>query len=181
MNAEQRRKEIVGIMMLEHKPVSGGHLSEILGVSRQIIVQDISALKAAGYEILSTHSGYVLHTKTLNSKVFKVIHSDEDVQKELNLIVDLGGIVDDVFVYHKVYNKVTAPMGIKSRHDVEVFVNSIASGKSSLLKNVTSGYHYHTVLAENAQTLDLIEKKLKECGFLAKLQEYEPEEIISHM
>ena len=177
MKAEQRRKEIVNIMMSEQKAISGGQLSEKLGVSRQIIVQDISALKAAGYEILSTHSGYIMQTKPFNSRVFKVIHSDEDVAKELNLIVDLGGTIEDVFIYHKVYNKVSAPMGIKSRRDVEVFLDGIASGKSSLLKNVTSGYHYHTVLAENTDTLDLIEENLKNYGFLAQLQEYEPAEI----
>ena len=178
MTTEQRRKEIINIMMSEQKVISGSKLSEKLGVSRQIIVKDISAIKALGYEIISTHNGYVMQSKPMNSRVFKVIHSDEDVAKELNLIVDLGGIIDNVFIYHKVYNKVTAAMGIKSRHDVEVFLESIASGKSSLLKNVTSGFHYHTILAENKETLDMIEHKLKECGFLAPLQEYEPDEII---
>lgn len=177
MKAEQRRKEIIKIMMTEQKPISGNQLSEKLGVSRQIIVKDISAIKTSGYEIISTHNGYVMQTKPFNSRVFKVIHSDEDVAKELNLIVDLGGIVEDVFIYHKVYNKVVAPMGIKTRHDVEVFLDGIASGKSSLLKNVTSGFHYHTILAESTHTLDLIEYKLKEYGFLAQLQEYEPDEI----
>lgn len=178
MKADERRKEIVKYMASEQKAISGGQLSERLGVSRQIIVQDISALKAAGYDIISTHNGYIMQTKPLNSKVFKVIHSDEDVEKELNLIVDLGGIIQDVFIYHKVYNKVAAPMDIKSRRDVEMFMNNIATGKSSLLKNVTSGYHYHTVLSENKETLELIEEKLKEHGFLAQLQEYEPDEIV---
>lgn len=177
MKADQRRKEIASYMMSAQNAVPGGKLSEKFGVSRQIIVQDISALKEAGYEILSTHSGYVMQTKPFNTRVFKVIHSDEDVATELNLIVDLGGTIEDVFIYHKVYNKVAAPMGIKSRRDVEVFLEGIASGKSSLLKNVTSGYHYHTVMAENKDTLDLIEEKLKENGFLAQLQEYEPDEI----
>ncbi len=178
MRADERRKEIVSFMMQSQKAISGGQLSERLGVSRQIIVQDISVLKAAGYDIISTHSGYIMHKKPLNSRVFKVIHSDEDVKKELNLIVDLGGTVEDVFIYHKVYDKVVAPMGIKSRRDVEVFLEGIASGKSSLLKNVTSGYHYHTVMTEKKETLDLIEEKLKEYGFLAQLQEYEPDEIM---
>ena len=34
----------------------------------------------------------------------------KDTEKELNCIVDLGGTVEDVFIYHKVYNKVSAPM-----------------------------------------------------------------------
>ncbi len=178
MKADERRRGIVSFMLQSEKAISGGQLSEQFGVSRQIIVQDISALKASGYDIISTHSGYIMQTKPLNSRVFKMIHSDEDVEKELNLIVDNGGTIEDVFIYHKVYNKVVAPMGIKSRRDVEVFLRNIASGKSSLLKNVTSGYHYHTILAENEETLNHIEEKLKEFGFLAELQEYEPDEIM---
>lgn len=177
MRAEERRKEIVSLMMQSKKAISGGQLSKQLGVSRQIIVQDISALKAMGYDIIATHNGYIMQTKPLYTRVFKVMHLDEDVEKELNLIVDLGGTIEDVFIYHKVYNKVSAPMGIKSRRDVEIFLERIASGKSSLLKNVTAGYHYHTILAENEETLALIEEKLKEYGFLAQLQEFEPDEI----
>ena len=60
MKAAQRRKEIINIIMSEKRAVSGGTLSEMLGVSRQIIVGDISALKADGYDILSTHSGYIV-------------------------------------------------------------------------------------------------------------------------
>jgi hypothetical protein len=58
--------------------------------------------------------------------------------------------------------------------DALPYLDNIATGKSSLLKNVTSGYHYHTVTADSEETLDLIEKSLQENGFLAPLQEYEP-------
>ena len=60
MKAAERRKEIANYLMAEGKAISGGALSDKFGVSRQIIVQDISVLKAAGYDILSTHSGYVI-------------------------------------------------------------------------------------------------------------------------
>ena len=40
--------------------------------------------------------------------------------------------------------------------------------------NLTSGFHYHTVLAENELILDAIQNKLSEYGFLAQLQDYEP-------
>lgn len=177
MNADERRKEILSFIKQSDKAISGNELSKKLGVSRQIIVQDISNLKLSGYDIISTHNGYIMNTKPMNSRVFKIIHSDDDVEKELNLIIDLGGIVEDVFVYHKFYNKVAAPMKIKSRLDIEKFLENIATGKSSLLKNITSGYHYHTVLAETSETLDLIEKRLNDLGFLAPLQAYEPDEI----
>ena len=53
-------------------------------------------------------------------------------------------------------------------------MSEIAGGKSCLLKNVTSGYHYHTIVADDEQTLDLIQAELGRLGFLAKLKEYEP-------
>ena len=46
------------------------------------------------------------------------------------------------------------------------FLEDIRRGKSSPLKNITSGYHYHEVTADNEETLDMIEHALKEKGFL---------------
>ena len=111
------------------------------------------------------------------SRVFKVRHNEEQVEEELNLFVDFGGIVKDVFVYHKVYNVLKADMNLKSRADVKKYLVELASGKSTLLMNVTSGYHYHTILADDEETLDLIQEELWTKGFLAKLQEYEPVEF----
>ena len=56
-------------------------------------------------------------------------------------------------------------------------MDDITSGKSSLLKNVTSGYHYHTVCAESNEILDAVQQSLKERGFLAPFKEYEPIEV----
>jgi len=176
MKGEVRRKKISERLSLAEKPVSASVLADEFGVSRQIIVKDIATLRAEGVPVVSHSRGYTLENNK-PTKVMKVIHSDEDVEKELKLIVDLGGRVLDVFVYHKFYNKVRAKMDIKTRLDVDNFLKDIRSGKSSLLKNVTSGYHYHTIEAESVQTLKLIEDKLWEAGFLARLQEFEPEEI----
>ena len=82
--------------------------------------------------------------------------------------------VKDVFVYHKVYGVIRANMDIKSRRDVRNYLEEIRTGKSSLLKNVTGGYHYHTIEAESEEILDDIQNELAEKGFLAKLQDYEP-------
>lgn len=174
MNGEERRKQILQILKNSKEPVSGSTLAKLLQVSRQVIVQDIALLRANNTSIFSGNRGYILQTTRNTSRVFKVIHSDEDAETELNLIVDLGGWVKDVFVYHKVYGIVQADINIHSRRDIKNFIADITSGKSSLLKNVTSGYHYHTVLAEDEQTLDLIQNALLEKGFLAKLQDYEP-------
>ena len=159
--------------------VAGVTLARELAVSRQVIVQDIALLRANGTDILSTNRGYLLREEQAPTRVYKVLHSDdeveeEEVEEELNCIVDLGGTVVDVFVYHKVYGVVRADMNIRSRMEVRRYLKTLEGGKSSLLKNVTSGYHYHTVRAESAEALDLIQEELQKRGFLAKLQDYEP-------
>ena len=65
-------------------------------------------------------------------------------------------------------------MNIRSRRDVRKYMEGITSGKSTNLMNLTSNYHYHTIVAEDEQTLDLIQEELTRKGFLAKLQDYEP-------
>lgn len=177
MNGNERRTEILKLLTESQGPVSGVSLARQLSVSRQIIVQDIALLRAAGNDILSMNQGYMIQSKPKLSRVFKVIHKEQDVEEELNTVVDFGGIVKDVFVYHKAYGVLRAEMNIRSRLDIENFVEKIKSGKSNLLMNVTSGYHYHTVMADSVQLLDIIQDKLREKGFLARLQDYEPVEF----
>jgi len=167
MKADDRRKEIVNFLMSQQKAVSGGELSERFGVSRQIIVQDISILKASGFEILSTHNGYVIHASPLVQRVFKLYHTTNETEDELNLIVDLGGTVVDVFVWHKVYGKLEAKLNIFSRLHVKQFIEGVRTGKSTELMNITGGYHYHTVRAESEEILDRIATALTERGYIA--------------
>jgi transcriptional regulator of NAD metabolism len=177
MNGECRRKCVLEYLKKAKDPVSASALAEMFSVSRQVIVQDIALLRAQGADISSLARGYVLEKNERASRVFKVLHTDEDVERELNLIVDAGGTVEDVFIFHKVYGEVHAPMGIHNRLQVSRFLKDIAAGKSSLLKNVTAGYHYHTVTADHAEALALIEQALREGGFLAPLQAYEPTQL----
>lgn len=167
MKATQRRKEIVNFLLSCEKAVSGGELASKFGVSRQIIVQDISMLKASGFEIISTHYGYIVKETPFCERVFKLRHSTEQTEDELNTIVDLGGTVADVFVWHKVYGKVSAPLNIFSRLQVKQFIEGVRSGKSSELMNITGGYHYHTVRAESEEILDIIYKALSDKKYIA--------------
>lgn len=166
MKADERRKGIATLLMSAEKAISGAELAARFGVSRQIIVQDISVLKASGYNILSTHYGYVVNASPLVERVFKVRHTTQQTEDELNCIVDLGGTVVDVFVWHKVYGKVEAKLNIFSRLHVKQFIEGVRSGKSSELMNITGGYHYHTVRAESEDILDSIEKELKERKYI---------------
>lgn len=174
MSGEERRGKIIQALKNSDKAVSATTLAKKFDVSRQIIVQDVALLRANGKNIFSTNRGYLIQEDEETTRVFKVQHEDDEVEKELTTIVDLGGTVEDVFVYHKVYGVLRAEMNIKSRMDIRNYMEEIRSGKSSLLKNVTSGYHYHTVRAERVEILDMIQEELQKKGLLAKLQDYEP-------
>lgn len=167
MKAQERRKAIANMLSSASSPVSGAELSESFSVSRQIIVSDISVLKASGYEILSTHFGYVMNKSLLSKRVFKVFHTTEQTEDELRTIIDMGGTVVDVFVWHKAYGKLQAQLNIFSHERVEQFIDSIRSGKSSELMHITGGYHYHTVEAESEEILDKIEKALSDKNYIA--------------
>ena len=147
MSGEERRGKIIQALKNSDKAVSATTLAKEFDVSRQVIVQDVALLRANGKNIFSTNRGYLIQEDEETTRVFKVQHEDDEVEKELTTIVDLGGTVEDVFVYHKVYGVLRAEMNIKSRMDIRNYMEEIRSGKSSLLKNVTSGYHYHTVRA----------------------------------
>ncbi len=169
MKAQDRRKSIANYLLSTSEAVSGSALSEKFGVSRQIIVGDISILKAEGYEILSTHNGYIIKQSPLYERVIKVKHTTEQTEDELNTVVDLGGTVVDVFVWHKVYGKVQANLNIFSRLHVKQFIEGVRSGKSTELMNITGGYHYHTVRADNEETLNRIEQALEQKKYIAPL------------
>ena len=174
LSGKERREQILKILRDSEEPIAGTELARQLDVSRQIIVQDMALIRANGVDVMATNRGYVIQESKQVRRVFKVVHTDEQVEEELNLFVDLGGIVEDVFVYHKVYGVIRADMNIKSRRDVRKYMESISTGKSTNLMNLTSNYHYHTIVAEDEQTLDMIQEQLQQKGFWAKLQQYEP-------
>lgn len=168
MTGSDRRQEILKNIKESDRPVSGSKLAKDYDVSRQVIVQDIALLRASGYDIISTNRGYVLEGQTCAERVFKVRHTDEQLETELCTIVDLGGQVKNVMVNHKVYGHIEAELGITSRRKVKEFLEDIESGKSIPLKNITSDYHYHTVTADSEETLGLIEDELRKLGFLVE-------------
>lgn len=178
MTVSSRHNAILEKLMKSDRPLSGSFLAEEFAVSRQIIVQDMNHLKEEGHAIISTSKGYILDPTQTIEKIFKLHHSVEDTQKELNIIVDLGATVKDVFIYHRVYGEIHAKLSISSRKDVEEFCNDIKSGKSSPLMTATAGYHYHTIAAKDEYTLGLVEEALKDNGFIAELTDFEPEKVV---
>lgn len=166
MDAQERRHRI--IELLGHDDViSGSELAGKLGVSRQVVVQDIAILRAAGHGILSTPQGYrlegIIQKKT---RIFACRHDMDRVYDELSTIVDYGGKIVDVIVEHPVYGELKGYLMISSKYDLDNFMESIKESQGKLLSSLTGGVHLHTVEAESEAVLDRIKKALKDKGFL---------------
>ena len=177
MNTAQRRTEILKLLQQAEKPVAARAMASQFGVSRQVIVQDMAVIRASTPGILSTTRGYVLQQDKdiACTREFKVRHGQEQAAEELNLIVDCGGRVKNISISHRVYGRITAEMDIRSRQDVQEFLQALSGGASTVLSTATDGYHYHLVEAATPDRLDLIGQALQDAGFLAPLQPWEKE------
>lgn len=166
MKASERRKAILDILRTSDSAVKGSDLADRLDVSRQVIVGDISALKAEGSDIISSHSGYMLCRNGNVKRTFKLRHTKDQTEDELKTIVSLGGTVENVYVWHKVYGRIEAPLGIASYEQIELFMEGVRSGKSTELMNITGGYHYHVIRADSTETMEGIKQALEEKGYI---------------
>lgn len=170
MEGKHRREKLIALLQQADVPVSGTDLAKHLGVSRQVIVQDIALLRAVDKNILSTNKGYVLHVPEQGNdsvkRSFAVSHNKAQIQDELYTMVDYGGKVLDVVVEHDIYGQITVDLILCNRLDVDEFIERVECSKSLPLNVLTDGVHWHTVEAVSEKVLDKIEEKLKEKGYL---------------
>ena len=169
MKANERRAEILSFIGNSSQPISANALSEKFGVSRQIIVQDIAILRAEGNEVISTSRGYITDAASRVERVIKCRHSLDELADEGEIIISLGGRVENIFVNHRIYGKITASLNLVTKTDVEELHRSLLAGASKPLMSVTDGYHYHTISAESESVLDEIENRLREKGYLIEI------------
>lgn len=172
---EERRELILQWLMEEDQPITGNLLASKTKVSRQVIVQDISLLKARNYPILATSQGYMLIKEhlpsTMVTKVIACKHSPQETEDELNIIVDNGGMVKDVVIEHPIYGDLTASLMIRNRRDVQDFIKKLNSTKASLLSQLTDGVHLHTIEARNERILEDITTALANAGYLLSTED----------
>lgn len=171
MNAgEMRRAEILRLLKERGAPLSGMALSKELGVSRQVIVQDIALIRAENHNILSTNKGYIYRIASEEStqpkRVFYVRHTNEEVLDEFITVLELGGTVLDVAVEHEIYGQIRVDLLIETPQDAQEFVNKLAKCKDNPLKVLTDDCHYHTIAAPSEKLLDLIQQALAQKNFL---------------
>ena len=119
MNAAQRRRQVLACLQTAQTPLSASHLAAQLGVRRQIIVGDIALLRACGHQIFATPRGYLLQRAPQGlRKTVACVHTREQMEQELNLLVDNGCTVLDVIVEHPVYGQLTGSLQLHNRYDV---------------------------------------------------------------
>src|SRR5699024_2499651 len=127
-NPFNRRKAILQLLESTNEPISGKQLSQQFGVSRQIIVKDISILKSQEHIINSTSRGYVINN-TPQGKAYKRVivcqHNNEGMEEELQLIIDNGAMIDDVAIDHPVYGNIKANLMIETQDDLDKFIHAM--------------------------------------------------------
>ncbi|GGI10516.1 transcription repressor NadR [Gottfriedia solisilvae] len=167
---EERRNKVLQWLKEAKSPLSGNSLAKRANVSRQVVVGDITLLKAKNEPIMATAQGYVyMHPDNGSNKIQKVIicrHSNTETKKELEILVDHGITVKDVMVEHPVYGYITAQLQITNRYDISIFLQKMEETNSVPLANLTNGIHLHTIEADNDQQLENALSELKKEGIL---------------
>ena len=167
MNAEQRRSQVLACLQTAQTPLSASHLAAQMGVSRQIIVGDIALLRACGHQIFATPRGYLLQRAPQGlRKTVACVHTREQMEQELNLLVDNGCTVLDVIVEHPVYGQLTAPLQIASRYDVEQYLLRMENLGGQPLSMLTDGIHLHTLSCPGEEAFSQLLARLRELGML---------------
>ncbi|TQR17758.1 transcription repressor NadR [Psychrobacillus soli] len=170
---EARLEFIVQTLRTTNKPIPGRELGEMTNVSRQVIVSDITLLKARNEPIISTSQGYVyMHVQEIPGKMKKTIvcrHTPEQTEEELNILVDNGVTVKDVKIAHPVYGELSASIMVSNRNEVKEFIKKVNEEKAVFLLNLTEGgIHLHTLLADNETQLKNAEEALRKVDILVE-------------
>jgi hypothetical protein len=149
------------------RPLSATLLAGELKVSRQIIVGDVALLRAAGENIAATPRGYVLERRG-PGKQYTVAcrHGFDGMERELDIMVDNGCIVEDVIVEHSLYGQLTGRLDVASRYDVAEFIRKVTEQDAKPLSDLTGGIHLHTLRCPDRATYERVVKQLEEAGFL---------------
>lgn len=172
LRGEERRSDLLKLLKMSSEPVTGSELAAIYHISRQIIVSDITLLKAKNEPIIATSQGYLYMQPLVQQQEAKRVvaccHPPSRSEEELNLLVDLGVTVQDVKIEHPVYGDLTASIMVSNRKEVQQFLGKINETKSAFLSELTEGIHIHTLRANSEEILDEAFDALQKAGLLAR-------------
>ncbi|HEW92435.1 MAG TPA: transcription repressor NadR [Thermotogaceae bacterium] len=159
---KRRMQKILEILKKSEKPIKGRELARKLGVSRQLIVQYISQLKADGHSIISTREGYILEKeKNTFRKMIAVKHKADEIEEELMTIVNSGGRVLDVIVEHPLYGELRGRIDVATPDDVIKFISLLRTTNATPLLELSGGIHIHTIETPDEKTMRKVLKSIK--------------------
>lgn len=145
----------------------GTELASELGVSRQIIVQDIAVLRARGLPIVATPRGYVLDRSERPGGIratLAVRHGPEATAAELHGLVEAGVKVLDVIVEHPLYGELRGRLDLGTPAEVEEWLRVREALGARLLSSLTDGVHLHTVEAPDYRALARARQVIERLG-----------------
>jgi transcriptional regulator of NAD metabolism len=165
---EDRRQELVRTLRTGGGPILGSDLAQKFGVSRQVLVQDMAILRAAGTDIIATPRGYLLRSPgpAPHRDVLHVQHDRSAIMDELTILVDLGIRVLDIRVDHPVFGPLRGDLCISSRQDVREYIEELDKTGSAPLFELTGGRHSHAVDAPRPDLLEKAREELARRGYL---------------
>lgn len=167
---EQRRALLLTHLKQAITPTTGTALAKLANVSRQVVVNDMTLLKARNEPILATSQGYVyIHADGANDFVERTIacrHTQAETEEELYAIVDYGVTVQNVTVEHGVYGEITASIHVSNRHEAQQFLQKLHDSNASYLSALTNGTHLHVLRAQSEEALTQAIDALRQKGFL---------------
>jgi len=166
---DKKRQQLLDLLLNASEPIKGQSLAEHLEVSRQAVVQYIAIIRASGVNVIATHTGYMIPKLPENAEHIKTIystHEDEHIREELEIIVDMGGKIIDVIVEHPVYGEIICPINIKSRYEIDNFLDDLEKHNAKLLSVLTGGHHRHTIEVPSEKVYQLIVDKLREKNYI---------------
>ena len=169
MDGTARRELILKMLEDGTEPISGSEFAKRLGVSRQVVVQDMALLRASNKNILATNKGYIYFNPGQKQKFrrcVKVCHDTDAIRDEFYTILDAGAKVLDVTVEHSIYGSISVDLLIENRQDADEFVRRIEIGDTRPLKELTGDLHFHTLEAASEEALDRAAAGLRAKGFL---------------
>ena len=167
MNSIERRNNIIKLLLESSEPIKGNIIAKEYSVTRQVIVKDIAILRANGKNIIATPDGYIINKNENKVKVIiAVIHTEEEMFDEMNIVIKYGGIIEDVIVEHPLYGEIKGMLMIKNYNELNKFIHKYQEQRAKLLSVLTNGVHLHTISAENEDDINLIIAELRKCNFI---------------
>ncbi|HSJ37585.1 MAG TPA: transcription repressor NadR [Planococcus sp. (in: firmicutes)] len=166
---EQRRGILLEKLKNAEQPLTGSELAAFANVSRQVIVGDMTLLKAKGEPIIATSQGYLFLNSRATAEATRQIackHRPEDTELELKILVRAGVTVKDVSIEHPVYGELTAGIHVSTEKQVDEFLKRVRDTGASYLLELTDGTHLHTITAPNSAQLDHAMEAMRLHGFL---------------